>query len=266
MAWRPSKYLLEGELDNTVRGKVTGWMRFAGLKEKVTLQLRGDFHRDIRGATIRLVGGYRGSEAQAQRYMDGLAPHQTGKAGDITAGLPPQDYTNYPYIEWYSDANGRLVLELDREQVQVNGNPIPPEQAQPISRAEQWENLTEFAIGLARDASQAQPHGMKLLTQELRKQLPPLYGQEKLGGKATAYARFFTPDGSWTWWATEFDGKDTFFGLVEGHVRELGYFSLAELRQTRGPMGLAIERDLHFKPTPLDQIAPDLFKGPRLAP
>jgi hypothetical protein len=30
MAWRPSEYLIDGELDNTTPGKVTGWMRFAG--------------------------------------------------------------------------------------------------------------------------------------------------------------------------------------------------------------------------------------------
>ncbi len=28
MAWRPTEYLLEGELDNTTPGKVTGWMQF----------------------------------------------------------------------------------------------------------------------------------------------------------------------------------------------------------------------------------------------
>src|SRR5207244_2413334 len=53
MAWRPTQYLLEGELDNTVPGKVTGWMRFVGLKRQVTFDLKGDFHRDIRGAKIR---------------------------------------------------------------------------------------------------------------------------------------------------------------------------------------------------------------------
>ena len=56
MAWRPTQHLLEGELDNTQPGKVTGWMRFAGLKEKVTFDLKGDFHRDIRGAKIHFVG------------------------------------------------------------------------------------------------------------------------------------------------------------------------------------------------------------------
>jgi hypothetical protein len=34
MAWRPTEYLIEGELDNTTPGKVTGWMRFAGMKDR----------------------------------------------------------------------------------------------------------------------------------------------------------------------------------------------------------------------------------------
>ena len=100
---------------------------------------------------------------------------------------------------------------------------------------------------------------MKLLTEELRKKLPSLYAQEKLGGKAIAHLKLFTPASSWTWWATEFDGKDLFFGLVEGHVKELGYFSLSELEAFKGPMGLGIERDLHWQPKTLDEIAPELF-------
>lgn len=86
---------------------------------------------------------------------------------------------------------------------------------------------------------------MKLLTKQIRKKLPPLYSQYSKGGKAVAYVKFFTPDSSWTWYATEFDGKDTFFGLVDGIVKELGYFSLSELEKAKGPMGLPIERDLH---------------------
>jgi len=89
---------------------------------------------------------------------------------------------------------------------------------------------------------------MKLLTKEIRQQLPALYAQESKGDQAIVYVKFFTPDSSWTWYATEFDGEDTFFGLVDGHEQELGYFSLSELEQTTGPLGLHIERDLHFKP------------------
>ena len=55
MAWRPTDYLLEGELSNETPGKVTGWMLFAGIKNKVTFDLEGNFHRDIRGAKIRFT-------------------------------------------------------------------------------------------------------------------------------------------------------------------------------------------------------------------
>ena len=105
-----------------------------------------------------------------------------------------------------------------------------------------------------------QQRGMRLFTQELLKKIPPLYAQDGKGGKAIAYAKFFTPDSNWTFWATEYDGEDTFFGLVDGHVKELGYFSLSELEELTGPMRLPIERDLYFKPTCLQEIAPELFE------
>ncbi|HAU39065.1 MAG TPA: hypothetical protein DCX07_15300 [Phycisphaerales bacterium] len=101
---------------------------------------------------------------------------------------------------------------------------------------------------------------MKLMTQEIRRLLPPLDSPAGQGGDAVAYAKYFTPDSSWSWWAVSFDGEDTFFGLVQGLETELGYFSLAELQSLRGPMGLAVERDLYWRPQPLREIAPDLFR------
>jgi hypothetical protein len=106
-----------------------------------------------------------------------------------------------------------------------------------------------------------QRRGMKLLTQELREKLPALYEQDGKGGTCMAYAKYFCPSSSWTWWACEYDGEDTFFGLVDGHCKELGYFSLAELEEVTGPMGLPIERDLRFKPMTLQEIAPELFEA-----
>jgi hypothetical protein len=100
---------------------------------------------------------------------------------------------------------------------------------------------------------------MKLLTKAIRKKLPPLYSQDKLGGKALAYVKLFTPDSNWTFYITEFDGMDTFFGLVDGFCKELGYFSLSELQNVRGPLGLQVERDLHWRPKRLEEIAPELF-------
>lgn len=96
---------------------------------------------------------------------------------------------------------------------------------------------------------------MKLLTKELMDKLPPLYAQEKKGDNATVWCKFFAPWSNWTWYALEYDPQDrTFFGYVEGHEKELGYFSLDELESVTGPMGLKIERDLCFKPTPLGEV------------
>jgi len=149
MAWRPTEYLLEGELDNTYPGKVTGWMKFAGLKDKVTFDLEGNFHRDIRGAKIHLTGEGREDDPDAKGYMASFAEHQTGNVGDITAGLPPRDYTSYPYIEVYTDQNGRIVIELSQDQVKVIGRPIPACESDPISREEQAGNMAEFLAGLS---------------------------------------------------------------------------------------------------------------------
>jgi len=94
------------------------------------------------------------------------------------------------------------------------------------------------------------------MPEEVRRKLPGLYAQEKLGADAVAYAKYFTPDSNWTWYATEFDGEDTFFGLVEGFEKESGYFSLSELRAAKAPLGLPIERDLYCEPKTLREIAP----------
>ena len=149
MAFRPNEYLIKGELDNSVLGKVTGWMEFLG-KGKVIFDLQGDFHRDIRGAKISFRGDSNGDKAVADKYME----KQIGKVGDITAGLYPQDYATYPYIEWYSEQNGRVVLEFDKEQMELLTKPIPADKTKPISRKEQHQNMMEFLTGLVKELDQ----------------------------------------------------------------------------------------------------------------
>ena len=97
--------------------------------------------------------------------------------------------------------------------------------------------------------------GHQLLDQATRERLPQLYANEELGLAALALVKFFTPDTSWTWYASEFDGDDIFFGLVSGLEVEFGYFALSELDEIRGPLGLPIERDLHFEPKTLQELA-----------
>lgn len=293
MAWRPNDYFVEGILDNTEPGKVTGWMKFVGKEERVVFELEGNFHRDIRGAKVRLIGNPDCNQEQANQYMQGFAQKQTGKVGDMTAGKQPQDYVDYPYFEWYSEENGRVVLELEPDQVELLTRAIPTCESDPISRKDQAENMAQFLCETAAEfgipekqavttgntiaVEQAKKvvannkiRGMKLLPKQIREKLPELYAQDGKGGKAIVYVKFFMPSGSWTWFATEgssikdSDDNETdfhFFGLVDGHCKELGYFSLKELEEVTGPMGLPIERDLYWQPKTLDQIAPELFKS-----
>ncbi|MFW6118818.1 MAG: hypothetical protein ACOC7S_00630 [Planctomycetota bacterium] len=165
MAFRPYENLIEGELDNRQPGKVTGWLRFVGMDQKVTLELEGDFHRDIRGTVIRLSnpepcdrnGSGSLGESRSGSYMRGFSPVQTGQAGDITAGREPIDYVSYPYVEWYSEENGRVVLELGPEQIEVIGEPLDPETAEPVSREKQGENMMRFLSQFCRRAEQEEP-------------------------------------------------------------------------------------------------------------
>jgi hypothetical protein len=62
--------------------------------------------------------------------------------------------------------------------------------------------------------------------------------------------KLFTPDGAATWLISEVDpdDPDRLFGLCDLGLGfpELGYVSLAEITVLRGPLGLPVERDLHF--------------------
>jgi hypothetical protein len=97
---------------------------------------------------------------------------------------------------------------------------------------------------------------MELLTAELRASLPALYSQEHKSDPIV-HCKFFTPDSNWTWYVTEGSAEEKdyrFFGYVRGMENEWGYFVLSELELARGPLGLPIERDLYFAPSPFSQV------------
>lgn len=97
---------------------------------------------------------------------------------------------------------------------------------------------------------------MELLPMSVEKMLPKLYSQEQIADPIV-WAKFFDPSGSWSWFPIEGErqeGDFVFFGLVDGFEKELGYFSLNELQSVRDRLGLGIERDLWFKPSPLSKV------------
>lgn len=91
---------------------------------------------------------------------------------------------------------------------------------------------------------------MKLLTKEVTNKLPKLYSTENVPlSEKEVVCKFFNPCGAGTWYVIEGqeeDGDFIFFGLVDLHEKEFGYFSLNELLAIKLPFGLRIERDIHF--------------------
>ena len=103
---------------------------------------------------------------------------------------------------------------------------------------------------------------MKLLTKSIRRKLPALLEQDNKGDEAIAYVKHFTPWSNLSWFAIEFDGDDTFFGMVSGDYIEYGSFSLPELEAISGSGGLKVERDKFFIPMSLGRIKKMLKSGP----
>lgn len=75
------------------------------------------------------------------------------------------------------------------------------------------------------------------------------------------HVHFFNPSGIGDWWITEGsrEGDDfIMFGLCDLGFPELGYVSLNELKAVSGPLGLGIERDLHWRPQTLREVREEL--------
>jgi hypothetical protein len=100
-----------------------------------------------------------------------------------------------------------------------------------------------------------------LVTQEIRDTLPSLYNSEEHPEQeAIAMVKFFSPYSQWTWYGVEFDGVDTFWGLVDGFEMEYGYFSYSELEAVSVFGGVpAVERDCHWSPRPVKEIEAEIL-------
>ena len=107
---------------------------------------------------------------------------------------------------------------------------------------------------------------MKLLTKGIEKLFERVGDQaDKSLDDIVIVAKFFNPCGGQTWFAASYTpGDRTFFGfasLFGDHNDEWGYFSLDELESIKGPLGLGIERDIHFEPRLFKEAKKSLPKG-----
>jgi hypothetical protein len=129
MAFRIHDSVVCGEIDNRVRGIVRGKVWLENRAEPVTLELKGNAHRDLAGCLLTFTNPLK---RVVHPHLDSLNPMQRGVAGDLTAARkarvfdlpfeeacdmlkrkqnPPEHLANTLYLEWFSEANGRVVIE-----------------------------------------------------------------------------------------------------------------------------------------------------------
>lgn len=94
---------------------------------------------------------------------------------------------------------------------------------------------------------------MNLMTKEIEKRFNEV-GDQSEKENPLVIAKYFSPVGGATWFATEYDPETKIaYGYVKdlvpsenGIYDEWGYFSITELELVTLPYGLKIERDIHF--------------------
>ena len=173
MAWRIDEFLVRGEIDNRVRGRVVGRLWFVGRTDPVELGLAGNAWRDVAGR--RLVFTY---AKPKPGIPEGLRGTQTGVVGDITASrkvkvpeIPldqigeyyaarkpwPWHWGNSLYLEWFSAANGRVVIESASYELTVVGEAAweMTEDEERIQRQANGEAMVQFMERLGQAASAA---------------------------------------------------------------------------------------------------------------
>ena len=101
---------------------------------------------------------------------------------------------------------------------------------------------------------------MDLLPKEIRETIPKY--TPDLEEPATAVVKWFTPDANASWFVAAVDG-DRAWGVADLGLGfpEYGSFSVREIQTLTGPLGLPVERDKSFEPTPLADILRTLEAG-----
>jgi hypothetical protein len=170
MAWRIGKQVTWGELDNRTIGRVTGSIFISGRAEPLRLSLRGNPWPDWAGCVLRFRNA--GPE---QGDLPELAAEQTGVCGDMTASrkvrIPPEPlrewlaqgapgkeslpWGNSVYLEWFSERNGRVVVESTRYEVEISERAwTMTEDQEREQRQENLQAMDQFMNSLLEDAGQ----------------------------------------------------------------------------------------------------------------
>lgn len=172
MAWRIEDAVAHGEIDNTVEGRTTGRIWLAGRDEPLILSLDGDCWRDLAGTRLR----FENPASRAAADSDALDVDQAGIIGDMTASrknkVPtvseeechelyqnrqeiPHEWRNTLYLEWFSEINGRVVIETSDYELTIS--PHEWEMDEDAEEAQKLANLNSMRDFMAQVIRRREP-------------------------------------------------------------------------------------------------------------
>jgi len=161
MAFRIYESVVRGEIDNRVKGIVRGKIWVEGRAEPVALELQGNAWPDLAGCLLMFTNP---QKRIAHPHLDSLRPVQRGSIRDLTASRrvrvfdlpleealamidrkekPPEHMANCLYLEWFSEANGRVVIESADYELSISAPEwrlTPEEEAERAGKAEAGMN------------------------------------------------------------------------------------------------------------------------------
>ena len=165
MAFRIHDSVVRGEIDNRVKGIVRGKIWVEGRAEPVTLELKGNAWPDLAGCRLTFSNPLKRIPHPG---LDTLHPVQRGTIGDLTASRkvrvfdipmpeaylmckrgekPPEHMANCLYLEWFSEGNGRVVIESADFELNISAPEwrlTPAEEKQRAQDAEAgWEMFSK---------------------------------------------------------------------------------------------------------------------------
>jgi hypothetical protein len=173
MAWRIEDSVVCGEIDNRTRGLVTGKIWLEGLPRPLEICLKGNACSDLAGCRLEFRNPKPPRPFGANYPFN---PVQNGTVGDLTAsrkvrvpevpweefcawdqskGPAPEHMGNCLYLEWFSKANGRVVIEGVEWRLQIS--------------APEWRLTPAEEEQRSRDAAEGMNSFMQRLTDAIAK-------------------------------------------------------------------------------------------------
>ena len=179
MAWRIQDSVIRGEIDNRMKGRVRGKLWLAGLKEPVKLELEGNACPDLAGCLLKFKNP---AKTFPMRKKPEFNPLQRGKIGNLSASQkvrvftipdeeafammdrgekPPERTANALYLEWFSEGNGRVVIESADFELNISAPEWRLTPAEEKQRAQDAEAGWEMFSKQLNEALEKQKRGQK---------------------------------------------------------------------------------------------------------